>query len=79
MTNRDVELLQLLADGGGNAPCADLTSRFGDDAELSDQLRSLQARGLIEVTEADERCHLTDQGRIYLRHHAHAEVTSTNG
>ena len=78
MTNRDVELLQLLEDRGGEAPCADLTARFGDDAELSDQLRSLHARGLVEVSD-DERCHLTDQGRAYMRHHAHAEASSTNG
>jgi Mn-dependent DtxR family transcriptional regulator len=78
MTNRDVELLQLLEDGGGDAPCADLIARFGEDAELSDQLRALQARGLIEVSD-DERCHLTDQGRAYMRHHAHAEASSASG
>jgi hypothetical protein len=79
MTDRDVELLRMLAQGGGSVLCADLVARFGEGAELGDRLRSLEARGLVEVLDpvgTDRRCVLTEQGMTYLRHHEHVESSS---
>jgi hypothetical protein len=81
MTDRDVELMRMLSRGGGSALCADLVARFGEGAELGDRLRSLEARGLVELLDpfgTDKRCVLTEQGAAYLRHHEHVESSSAS-
>lgn len=78
MTDRDVEPIRLLSERGGSALCADLTTRFGVGADLDDRLRSLEARGLVQVLDpfgTEKRCLLTEQGLAYLRHHAHVEAS----
>jgi hypothetical protein len=72
MNDRDVEMMRLLEQNGGEMPCADLTARFGAGAELDDQLRAMEARGLLKVD--GQRCVITDQGRTYMRHHEHVEA-----
>jgi hypothetical protein len=79
MTNRDIELMRRLSDSGGSALRADLLGDGEEDAELSDRLRSLEARGLLQVLDpfgTDERCVLTEQGMAYLRHHEHVEASA---
>jgi hypothetical protein len=79
MTDRDVELMRLLSESGGSALCTELVDRFGEGAELGDGLRSLEARGLVQVLDpfgTDRRCLLTEQGMAYLRHHAHVESSA---
>jgi hypothetical protein len=82
MTDRDIELMRRLSEGGGGALCADLTARFGEGAELGDLLRSLEARGLVQVLDpfgTDHRCVLTEQGTAYLRHHEHVQSSAAAG